>query len=37
LTCIDGPFLSLAEFQPPRNTKLRGSMAKPSLDGTKSR
>jgi dihydroorotate dehydrogenase (NAD+) catalytic subunit len=29
LTCIDGPFLSLAEFQPLTNTELRGSMANP--------
>ncbi len=37
LTCIDGPFLSLAEFQPLRNEETRGSMANNCLDGTKSR
>jgi len=37
LSCMDGPFLSLAEFQPLRNTQLPGSMANPCLDGTKSR
>lgn len=33
LTCIDGPFLSLAEFQPPRNTELCGASLAESQNG----
>jgi dihydroorotate dehydrogenase (NAD+) catalytic subunit len=37
LTCIDGPFLSLAEFQSPGNAELRGGVANSGLDGAKPR
>ena len=37
LTCIDGPFMSLAEFQPLSNRGLHCGMSRRCLDGTKSR